>query len=122
MLGLDGIDSSNSFPQIPPELQVATIHHLAREVVNNLHLIGEPNCSTGDGILDYSQEVLTLSFLYAEFDDAIREGDGGRVIRCWKFLLLFYKASNRTNYAVEALNLLAQFYILLPPRLAQQLA
>ena len=120
VMGLDGIDSSNSFPQIPPELQEATIHHLVREVVKNyinLHLIGEPNCSTGDGILDYSQEVLTLSLLYAEFDDAIREGDGG----CWKFLL-FYKASNRTNYTVEALNLLAQFYILLPPRLAQQLA
>ena len=60
--------------------------------------------------------------MYAEFDDAIREGDGDRVIRCWKFLLLFFKASNRTNYSLEALNLLAQFYILLPPRLAQQLA
>ncbi len=52
----------------------------------------------------------------------IKEGDGDRLIRCWKFLLLLFKASNRTNYSLDALNLLAQYYILLPPRLAQQLA
>lgn len=41
--------------------------------------------------------------MYVKFNDAIKEGDGARVITYWKFLLLLYKASNRTNYSVEAL-------------------
>ena len=124
-MGLESMESSHINSKIPPELQDTAIHHVANELVysnTNLHLIGEASCSTGDGVLDYSREVLTLSLMYAEFNDAIKEGDGDRVIRCWKFLLLLFKASNRTNYSVEALNLLSQFYILLPPRLAQELA
>ena len=54
--------------------------------------------------------------LHEEFKDAIREGDGERVLRVWKFLLIIFKASNKSNYSIEAFNLLAQYYILLPPR------
>ena len=57
---------------------------------------------------------------YNEFEDAIREGDGKRVERCWKFFLLIFKASNRTKYALEALTFLAHILIL-PPTLSQQL-
>ena len=78
--------------------------------------------TTVDGVLDYAKEVLTLSLFYAEFDDAIKEGDGERLIRCWKFLLVLFKSSGQKNYSIEALTLLSQFYIRLPPRLAQQLA
>ena len=39
--------------------------------------------------------ILTLSLLYAEFDDAIREGDGTHIIHFWKFILLLFKTSNR---------------------------
>ena len=35
-----------------------------------------------DGVFCYAQEVLTYGILYAEFEDAIKEGDGPRVIRC----------------------------------------
>ena len=38
-----------------------------------------------DGVHAYACEVLTLSLLCAEFEDAIKEGDGPRVIRCWRF-------------------------------------
>ena len=82
----------------------------------------KPKSPADDGVLDYTKETLTLSLLYAEFDDAIREGDGIQIIHCWKFLFLVFKASNHTNYSIEALTLLAQYYILLPPRQAQQLA
>ena len=30
-------------------------------------------------------QVLTLSLLNAEFEDAIKEGDGERVVHCWWF-------------------------------------
>lgn len=101
------------------------LHQFTRKIVSkfvNLHLINEPSSSTTDSVFDYAREVITLALMYAEFHDAIREGDGERLIRCWKFLLPLFKASNRKNYALEALHLLAQYYILLPPRLAQQLA
>ena len=74
-----------------------------------------------DGVYEYAREVLSLCLLHTEFQDAIREGDGLRVLRVWKFLLLVFKASHKVNYSIEAFNLLAQFYILLPPRLGQQL-
>jgi L1 cell adhesion molecule like protein len=56
-----------------------------------------------------------------EFDDAIREGDGSRILCCWRYLLLFFRASRRTNYAIEAFTLLAQEKFVLSPRMALQL-
>ena len=38
-----------------------------------------------DGVNAYTQELLTLTLIWAKFEDAIREGDGLRVIRCWRF-------------------------------------
>ena len=70
---------------------------------------------------EYAKEVLTLGLFYMEFQDAIREGDGIRVIRCWKFLLLWFRSTGHTNYAIEAMTLLSQFYHLFTPRLAEQL-
>lgn len=77
---------------------------------------------TIDGVHDYACEALSLSLFYADFDDAIKEGDSYRVLQFWKFFLLLFKASKRKNYAIEAFNLLVQFWIIVPPRLAQQLA
>ena len=39
----------------------------------------------------YARDVLTLGLLYMEFQDAIREGDGERLLRCWRYLLLILK-------------------------------
>ncbi|MCG8626429.1 MAG: hypothetical protein MJE68_31075 [Proteobacteria bacterium] len=36
----------------------------------------------------YAEEILTLGMMYSEYSDAIKEGDGIRVMRCWKFLML----------------------------------
>ena len=73
-----------------------------------------------DGVFYYAQEVLTYGLLYAEFEDAIREGDGPRVIRCWRFFLPIFKASNRTKYALEVATLLINLHVL-PERLKQQI-
>lgn len=53
-----------------------------------------------------------------EFCDSIREGDGHRILRCWRYLML---ATKRKNYSIEALNLLAQYHFFLSQRQAQQL-
>ena len=74
-----------------------------------------------DRVKEYGKEVLTLGCFYLEYRDAIREGDGVRVLRCWKFLLLYCRATGHSNYANEALNILLQHEFILPPRLSEQL-
>ena len=69
---------------------------------------------------DYECEVMSLGLLFMDFKDAIREGDGNRVL-IWKYLLLLFKASGRTHYSIEALTILTQYQIVLPPNLAEQL-
>ena len=49
-------------------------------------------------------------------------GDGQRIIRCWKFLLLYFKHdSGSSKYSLEVLYLMFQIYALLSPRSAHQL-
>lgn len=65
---------------------------------------------------------MTLGPLLKEFGDAIKEGDGDRIVKCWRYFLLLFKANGRKNYSVEAFNLLAQHDFLLSLRQAKQLA
>ena len=74
-----------------------------------------------DGVHAYSCKTLSLGLLFLEFKDGIREGDGERVMRVWKYFLVLFKASNRRNYSIEALTLVAQYHLILPPCLAEQL-
>ena len=78
-----------------------------------------PNASP-DKVSLYAQEVITLGLLWHNFHDSIREGDGDRMLQCWKFNLLAFKAARRKNYSIEALNLLLQINYLLSPREAAQ--
>lgn len=102
-------DTVYSFIKANTNLAVLPTHHR------------QPPKSSVDGVHEYAREVCTLALLYEEFRDAISEADGTRVLRCWKFLLLLFRASHRTNYACEALTLLTQYNMTLPPRMAMQL-
>lgn len=77
--------------------------------------------SQQDHVRQYAGEVLTIGLLLMEFIDAIREGDGLRNLRCWRVFLPIMKATNRTNYSIEAFNLLAQHDFVLSPRAKQQI-
>ena len=74
-----------------------------------------------DKVLEYSRLVLSLGLLYLEYCDAIKEGDGFRVLRCWKYNFLIFKCTNRINYSIEAFTLLAQHCFLFSERQAHQL-
>lgn len=39
--------------------------------------------------IPHARELLSLSLLVAEFEDAIKEGNGERVQRCWEFFAGF---------------------------------
>ena len=74
-----------------------------------------------DLVYSYATEVLSLGLFFQEYSDAIREGDGTRVLRCWRYILPLFIASHRTNYSIEAFNILYQYHFMLSPRQAEQL-
>ena len=80
-----------------------------------------PQAIAVDSVYEYACEVLTLGMFQKEFDDCIREGDGLRDVRCWRYFLLLFKSNHRTNYSIEAFILLCQYHFMLSPRLAMQL-
>ena len=59
----------------------------------------QPSDYDCDGVISNAKEVMILGFVYHGFYDAIREGEGDRIMVYWKLLLLAFKASNRRNYA-----------------------
>ena len=74
-----------------------------------------------DHIFNYSCVRLGLGLLIRNFSDAVQEGDGERIIRCWKFMLLIFKANNHTKYALASLHLLANANAMLTPQRAHGL-
>lgn len=81
----------------------------------------QKNDKQEDKVLAYAKELLSFGLLYKELVDAVREGDGARVLRWWRFMLLIYKATGRKNYCIEAFIMLAQYQYLLSEREQQQL-
>ena len=63
---------------------------------------------TNDGVYLYATDLLSIGLIWHGFYDAIREGDGERVYRYWKFLLPLFKVKNCQNYSKEAVILLMQ--------------
>ena len=74
-----------------------------------------------DKVLIYSKLLMSVGMVYLEYSDAIKEGDGLRVLRCWRYMLLIFKATGRTNYSIEAFILLAQYHFLFSERQKHQL-
>ena len=74
-----------------------------------------------DRVHEYGCQFLSLGCFYLEYADVIREGDGDRVFRCWKYLLPIFKSSGRTNYSIESLNMLYQYQYELTPRQSMEL-
>ncbi len=81
----------------------------------------QPAASKPDLVNAYSRNLMSLGLLLMEFNDGIREGDGERAIRCWRYFLPLFKLDKRTNYSVEAFILLAQHEFLFTERQKAQL-
>ena len=56
-------------------------------------------------VYNYATDLLTLSLIW---HDAIKEGDGNRILLYWKFLLPIFQQEGRFNYAKEAFLLISQ--------------
>lgn len=66
------------------------------------------NTDPVDTVYSYACETLSLGLLYSELRDAIKEGDGNRVMLVWKFLLLikFSRPQNVKNMLLRPLHFL----------------
>jgi len=91
-----------------------------RFVQFNLPLQSSSTVNHTDKVNLYATKVVTLGLLWHNFHDSVREGDGDRIMRNWKFNLLAYKAAQQKNYSIEALNLFLQVNHVLSPRQAAQ--
>lgn len=68
----------------------------------------------------FLQGLCHYGSLVMEFRDAWAEGDGDRILRCWRLFLPHFRASGRTKYSLEAFRLQLQVNVVLSPNLAHQ--
>ncbi len=101
--------------------------HIAHEKTHGLHET-VPSTTTRAAIINddcrnYQLALLEYGMLFLNFSDAITEGDGLRILRCWKFFLMFLKANGASSckYALEGMHLISQVYAILSPRDAHRL-
>lgn len=74
--------------------------------------------TVNDKVLTYAKTTLSLGLLYKEYSDAVRKRDG---YRCWRYMLLLFRAKNMTKYAVQAACLLLQYHFIFSDRMKHQL-
>lgn len=74
-----------------------------------------------DALFNYTRTALSLSMLAYDFNDARKMGDGDRIMRLYKFMLLHFKAAKKPKYSYQVLRLLAQVHCFLTPRLSYEL-
>ena len=78
------------------------------------------NAADEDMLHEHSIQLLSIGLMYMYFRDAIKEGDGERMLRSWRYMLPIFVATGRKNYAKEALLFIAH-QELIPGRLSQQM-
>lgn len=102
------------------------VEDIARKVVDKLTLVDSSFTSpgemadSGDTCYNYARVLCHYGCLMMEFRDAWGEGDGERVLRCWRLFLPHFKAGGRTKYSSAAFNVLLQNSITLSPNAAHQ--
>lgn len=74
-----------------------------------------------DFIRNYSRNAMLLCLIANDFEDARKHGDGLRIIRLLKFMMLFFKHDGKRKYVFHILHHLAQIKFLLPPKLAHDI-
>ncbi|CAL9702328.1 unnamed protein product [Knipowitschia caucasica] len=74
-----------------------------------------------DHVYEHTVARLGFSFILLDFLDAVKEGDGERLMRLYTVALLFYKAYGHSNYAYSTFLLTVQMNATLSPQVAHSL-
>ena len=121
VLGITNLDGKL---QVPPGILPARyIRRVASQVVEECTLIDASGevAKTNDHVYNYARVLCHYGALILEFRDAVAEGDGDRVYRCWRVMLPHFLASRLTKYSLEALRLQFQVKAILSLQLAHQI-
>ena len=68
-----------------------------------------------DHVFDYSCNFMKMALLERNFQDSVHEMNGPRLLRIWKFKMLYFKGTGRTKYALDAFLFQADQLALLSP-------
>ena len=129
---LFGVTSLTEQLILPPRIHQASnaekltfINSISKMVVERCSLItgsftNETVADKDDGIYNYTRVLCHYGSLVLEMRDGWHEGDGERVLRCWKLLLPHFKVAGCTKYSLEALKLQIHSGIEYSPNLAHQ--
>ena len=118
----DQFNSKNFVDQSQEKRQEVFLMAVRKVIDKFVYCIEPEKCiKETDHVYAYAKEVLSLGLLFIEFADAIREGDGLWILRCWRYMLFLFKASNKTKYSVQAFTMLSQYHFLFSKRLSHQL-
>lgn len=136
VLRVSGLDDQPSLPvglkQAEHSEKLAYISDVAEAVAEKCTLIDAAFSTTAtgvveqnsdrvcDGIFNYARLFCHFGALLMEFRDAWAEGDGERVLHCWKLLMPHFKVAGHTKYALQALRIQMQVNVNLSPNLAHQ--
>lgn len=66
-----------------------------------------------DAVWNYHMSRLQIGLYFLNLEDAIKHGDGYRLLRCFKFALLFEYKHRHTKYAYLLLHFFVKFYAVL---------
>ena len=94
---------------------------VTRFMLHHVQTLENENSISPDGVFEYACSVIGLGLMARNFSDAIHEGDGERLLRCWKFFMLHFKEDSCSKYAIEAFNLIGQVNATLTPQMAHKL-
>lgn len=83
----------------------------------------DQDSNSKDDVFNYHCSLMNMALMLRNFNDATKEGDGPRIVRCIKIFLLHYKQDGcgSTKYALEALYHLFQLNALLTHRDSERL-
>lgn len=125
-----------SSPTNPHELQILSEHDYVssysapsvrsfpetlRQYSSRTHATQSVKNVAPDGVYNYASAVLNDGLLLLEFKDAIREGDGIRILRVWKVLSLYFHYAKHKKYLQESFQLASMVNATAIPRISSQL-
>ena len=95
-----GVSSLENLWTYTDEERRAVLHSISTTIVENFvwfSFNAPPDVAMReDGIHNYACQLLSIGLFYLSYKDAIREGDGQRVLECWHYLLPVFHNSGRS--------------------------
>ena len=96
------------------EERVKLFHSLMLDITENVFMYNFKQPGTAETphkVNLYAKLLLNWGLFYLEFSDAIKKGDGSRVLRCYRYMLPMFISSACNNYSIKCMHLLIRMTI-----------